>query len=127
MVPEQTYVRQSGKSKGKEYKQVALVVSVPKVTELEAQGLSRDAAIQKIAAIGKAIKPAIMGRVSKAASSEAYIVRRYSENPKSGAISVSLNKLAITDKLSEIAATYGLTREEVAKRLGVTESVTVAA
>lgn len=105
----------------------ALVVHLPKINDLTAAGMTREQAVDKLHAIGKAIKPAIMGRVVKASSDESYIVRRYSENPDSGAIGVALVKVKTTDKLAQIAAEYGLTREEVAKRLGVKDAVNIAA
>jgi len=95
----------------------SLVIATPSVKSLVDSGMSRDAATEKAHAIGKALKPAIMGRVQRAASDENYIVRRYSESPTNGSIAVSLTKIKSSDKIAAIAAEYGLSIEEVKARL----------
>ena len=94
-----------------------LTIRAPKVSET---GLQGDEAQQAIITAGKAVKPAIMGRVSAFSNQEAVIVRRYSETPgKRNKMSLTLEQVSVETTISKLAREYGMTEEEVRKRLNI--------
>jgi hypothetical protein len=94
-----------------------LTIRAPKVSET---GLYGEEAQQAVIAAGKALKPAIMGRVAAFSNQEAVIVRRYSETPgKRNKMSLTLEQVSVETTISKLAREYGLTEEEVRKRLNI--------
>ena len=83
---------------------------------MAAKGLTESQARDRIAAISKAIKPAISGRVNTAMASDTYGVGNYSET-KTGRLNLSLIPVNVSDKAAAVAAETGLSIEEVYKRL----------
>jgi hypothetical protein len=65
----------------------------------------------------KESKPIAAGRLAMAAASEAFVLRRHTENPESGLISTTLKRTNANNRLAAIAAEYGLTEDEVKSRL----------
>ena len=107
-----TWTNKKGEVKARK----AFIVKVP----AKPNGLSGDASLAKATELGKAIKPAIMGRVAAFSNQEAVIVRRYSETPgKRNKMSLTLEQVSVETELAKIARLYNLTEEEVAKRLNV--------
>jgi hypothetical protein len=99
-----------------------LTIRAPKVSET---GLQGEEAQQAIITAGKSIKPAIMGRVAAFSNQEAVIVRRYSETPgKRNKMSLTLEQVSVETTISKLAREYGMTEEEVRKRLNIPEKGT---
>jgi hypothetical protein len=108
-------------NKGEAKLRKAFVVKVP----AKPLGLKGDAASNKAIELGKALKPAIMGRVAAFSNQEAVIVRRYSETPgKRNKMSLTLEQVSVETTISKLAREYGLSEEEVRKRLNIPEKGT---
>jgi hypothetical protein len=104
--------------KGETKERKAFIVKVP----AKPLGLSGDAGMAKAIEIGKAIKPAIMGRVAAFSNQEAVIVRRYAETPgKRNKMSLTLEQVSVETTIAKLAREYNLTEEEVRKRLNLPE------
>lgn len=125
-----SWVNKKGETKGRK----SLVIKVPS----KPLGLTGEAATNKATELGKAIKPAVMGRVASFAAHDATIVRRYSETPgKRKRVSVMLEQVVVESSVDKLAREYAdhfpdLTLEqvklEIRKRLNIPESpVTVVA
>ena len=107
----------------------SMLVATPstKVLKEQTPGLSEEQAWQKQREIGTAIKPVVMGRVSAAGASNAYIVRRYAETPgKRDKIALTLERLNVESTVEKLAREYNMTVEEVRKRLNIKSDLTVA-
>lgn len=114
-----TKVKYHSKKQNKDLERTVtgLQIRLPKVTEvMAAKGLTEAQAKDRIAAIAKAIKPAVSGRVNQAMASDTYGIRSYSES-KAGALSVSLYPVNVSDMAASISAQTGLSLEEVYKRM----------
>ena len=99
----------------------SLVIRAPSVKET---GKSGDAAKADITAIGTAIKPAVMGRVSAFSNQGNTFVRKYTETPAQSAkgndkLTLVLERVKTVDLIEQFARQYKLTAAEIRQKLGI--------
>ncbi len=95
-------------------------IKVPSKKDLTTgpNAITNEAAEAKIAEIGKAIRPAIAGRVASKLASEAYMVRSYRENEQ-GAFTLAAKPVNVDTKIAQVAAQFGVSIEAVTEALKV--------
>jgi len=125
-----SFTVQKGKFAGETRKRTQDLLTLPtagKLMELN-PGMTQPEAERVLREAGAAIKPGVMGEVSRAASNAAFIVRRYANklSDKQHDISVSLRRVNVESTVAKLAREYGMTEEEVRKRLNLPEAAVAA-
>lgn len=115
--------------KGELKKRSSLVIATPTASKIREANpeLSESQAQAQERAIGTAIKPAVMARVSAAGSNAAYIVRRYSESKpgKRDSLTVKLERVNTETLIAKFAREYKMTEDEVRAKLGIKDETTI--
>lgn len=102
---------------GKPIYSKSLKIVTPTAKSVQRDGETLQAAGSRALEIGRAIKPAIMGRVNEAGADNAFIVRRYTETPgKRDRIGLTLERVNVENMAIKFAREYGLKLEEVYRK-----------
>jgi hypothetical protein len=118
------YSKKLGKDVKRTYpSDVLFIPSVRKLMDLN-PGMTQQAAETLVRDAGTKVKPGVMGELSKAGASAAFVVRRYSNrlSDKAQDIAVTLHRVNVESTVDKLAREYNMTPEEVRKRLNITET-----
>lgn len=95
----------------------SLIIKAPTGSDIQRDGEKLVEATARANAIGRAIKPAIMGRIAAAGADNAFMVRRYTETPgKRDRIGLTLERVNVENMAIKFAREYGLKLEEVYRK-----------
>jgi hypothetical protein len=123
-----SYTVLKGKFAGDTRKRTQDAISLPSVSKLMEmnEGLTQQQAETMIREAGTRIKPGVMAEINRAGSNAAFIVRSYvnkvrdnGKGEKTQDIAVKLHSVNVESTIAKLAREYGLSEEEVSKRLNI--------